>query len=246
MGTTEPDLLASYPPQRPRPEVWGGWATLGLSVAIVIGQAVVQAFVGFGLAVSSGGSRMALGLGAFVSLALIVSAPVAIGMTFLFIKARDGLSFSAYVDLRPPTIGQIVRWTLALVAAVVAFVFLASTFTDPQTQQFIEDLAADPHPIPLVVFAIVIVAPITEELIFRGFMFTGLERSAVGGTGAVVITSVLWSLLHAQYDLLGMSQILVIGIIFGLARLKTRSLWVCIVLHALFNLFGVVALLVGL
>ena len=39
-------------------------------------------------------------------------------------------------------------------------------------------------------------APLAEELVFRGQLFAALARSRAGFSGATLITSALWSLLH--------------------------------------------------
>ena len=41
--------------------------------------------------------------------------------------------------------------------------------------------------------AAVVVAPVTEELIFRGFLHRGWERSRLGVSGTIILTSVLVS-----------------------------------------------------
>ena len=53
--------------------------------------------------------------------------------------------------------------------------------------------------------------------------------------GAVVVTSVLWALLHLQYDVYGIFTILLVGLLLGAARIRTRSLVVPLALHALNN-----------
>lgn len=81
----------------------------------------------------------------------------------------------------------------------------------------------------LMLISVVVVAPITEEFIFRGIL---LHRWAVkwGVRPAIVLTSVLFGLLHS--NLLGL---FVFGIVMSLLYLSTRSLLVPIVAHALNN-----------
>ena len=43
--------------------------------------------------------------------------------------------------------------------------------------------------------------PVFEELFFRGFLLEGFRRTFLGTTGAVVLTSLLWAVIHTQYDL---------------------------------------------
>ncbi len=80
----------------------------------------------------------------------------------------------------------------------------------------------------------VVAAPVTEELFCRGFLFRGLEEG-LGGRAAVIVTSLLFTLVHIQYDLYGMTQALAIGLLFGVARLKTGSTTVTMAMHMTAN-----------
>ncbi len=79
---------------------------------------------------------------------------------------------------------------------------------------------------------LVIVAPFTEEYLFRGMILRGLltrHRAAV----AIVLTSILFGLIHAnpRQLLLGVA----IGGVFGWWYLRTRSIGPCLIGHAVFN-----------
>jgi membrane protease YdiL (CAAX protease family) len=88
--------------------------------------------------------------------------------------------------------------------------------------------------------AVVILGPIFEETLFRGFLFEGFRQSRVGATGAIIITSVVFASLHIQYDIYSMGQILFLGIILGIVRWKTGSLWGPLLIHSLNNLLAMV------
>ena len=49
-------------------------------------------------------------------------------------------------------------------------------------------------------------APLSEELLFRGFLFSGLAKSKLGLLGAGVLTSLLWTLLHLGYSIFGLTS----------------------------------------
>jgi hypothetical protein len=85
----------------------------------------------------------------------------------------------------------------------------------------------------------VVAAPIFEETFIRGFMFLGILRSKLGAAGAVFITSVAWAAMHLQYDAFGMGTIFALGIVLGLARWKTGSLYPSLAAHAAVNLIAV-------
>lgn len=90
------------------------------------------------------------------------------------------------------------------------------------------------------VLAIVIGAPLSEELLFRGFLFSGLAKSRLGLVGTAILTSVAWTALHVGYSMFGLIEVLLIGLYFSWLLIRTGSLWVTIFCHAVYN--GVVAL----
>jgi hypothetical protein len=99
---------------------------------------------------------------------------------------------------------------------------------------------------PLLWLAFIVASPLYEEIFFRGFLFKGIEHSRAGPAGAVIITSLAWSLLHIQYDFLIIISIFAGGLLLGLARLKTNSIYVPIVMHALQNLMATIVVIIYL
>ena len=88
-------------------------------------------------------------------------------------------------------------------------------------------------------FALVIAAPVFEEVLFRGFLYEGLRRTRIGAGGTIVVTTLLWTLLHvAQYDLYFLTLIALIGILLGISRERTGSLYVPLAIHGMNNLLG--------
>ena len=82
------------------------------------------------------------------------------------------------------------------------------------------------------VIAFVVVAPLTEELLFRGVMLTGLLRRYTV-VRAVLYSAILFAISHLNpYQLVvGLAT----GLFQGWLRIRTRSLWPCIAMHAIFN-----------
>lgn len=88
------------------------------------------------------------------------------------------------------------------------------------------------------VLAVGILGPVAEELIFRGWFF-GILQKRVGAGLAIIATAVGWALLHYSYTWTVIGVIIVDGLILGLARLRTRSVFPPIVMHALYNLYAI-------
>jgi membrane protease YdiL (CAAX protease family) len=86
--------------------------------------------------------------------------------------------------------------------------------------------------------AAIVIAPAGEEAMFRGFLFRGWVRSPRSVWPAIVVISILWAMLHIQYDWTGVLQIFVVGLFLGWMRARSGSLVLTFLLHALFNLEG--------
>ena len=90
--------------------------------------------------------------------------------------------------------------------------------------------------------AVVVFAPMFEEVLFRGFLYTGFRSSRIGVVGAVIITSLLWAGSHLQYQLFAIILIFILGIILGIIRYKTGSIWVPMIMHGFNNLLAMIVL----
>jgi membrane protease YdiL (CAAX protease family) len=90
-------------------------------------------------------------------------------------------------------------------------------------------------PIILGLISVIIVAPIAEEFLFRGFLFSQLKRTHLGGWGAVTLSSFLWTIIHFQYEPLILLALFIFGIFLGYIRMAYNSLSLPIILHAINN-----------
>jgi hypothetical protein len=83
--------------------------------------------------------------------------------------------------------------------------------------------------------AIVVVGPIGEEIMFRGFIYRGWVRSGFVVTPILMLT-LLWSAMHMQYDWFGILQVFLTGLVLAWLRWLSGSTALTIVLHMLVNL----------
>ncbi|CFX64015.1 putative Abortive infection protein [Candidatus Filomicrobium marinum] len=81
----------------------------------------------------------------------------------------------------------------------------------------------------------VIGAPLSEELLFRGFLQSALAKSRLGFVNAAVITTVAWTGLHAGYSLAGLGEVFLVGLVLSWLLWQTGSLWVPIICHGVYN-----------
>ncbi|MGA1819898.1 MAG: lysostaphin resistance A-like protein [Thermoplasmatota archaeon] len=88
-----------------------------------------------------------------------------------------------------------------------------------------------------IVIAVVVLAPLAEELFFRGYLF-GLLEDKLGGVPAITITAVLFAAVH--FDPYTFLPILVLGGVMGWARNRTGSIVPSLVLHSMNNLIALI------
>ena len=78
-------------------------------------------------------------------------------------------------------------------------------------------------------------APLFEEILFRGFLFTAIAGSKLGAAGAILITSIVWALFHAGYVWQELVIITAFGFVLGWLVWQLGSVWPGIACHAVWN-----------
>ena len=128
-------------------------------------------------------------------------------------------------------------------AMLAVTVLIVSSFLPPENPPPIEKLLSSSS--AMWIFAIfgVGVAPLFEEIIFRGFLFKVLWEMR-GAKVAVPVTAFLFALLHVPQlwgSWAGVALIFVVGYILSLIRDRSNSLIPSLIMHTAYNamLFGV-------
>ena len=78
-------------------------------------------------------------------------------------------------------------------------------------------------------------APVAEELLFRGFLFSALSKSRLGFVGAALLTTAAWTSLHVGRSPYAHAQLFASGLFLTWLLVWTGSLRVPILCHMLFN-----------
>jgi membrane protease YdiL (CAAX protease family) len=78
-------------------------------------------------------------------------------------------------------------------------------------------------------------APLSEELLFRGYLQSGLTPTPLGYWGAAVVTTLFWGMLHAGYSAIGMIEVLLIGLVFAWSVWRSGSIRPALLIHAVYN-----------
>jgi len=232
---------------------WRFWATLGFSLIIAAAFVGAQTAVGVGLmiaAAATGHEPIGQGVrdgtnGLFWAVATCVSAPVEASLVCFFAWLRRGISLRDYLGLRRVSGRRLARWCLALLLLCAASDSLTWLLGKPIVPEVIEEAYRTAGFVPLLWLALVLLAPLSEELFFRGFLFAGVLHSPLGSWGAVGLTSLAWAAIHLQYDLYGMATVFVAGLLLGYARLRTGSVVPGLLMHALMNLLATLQVALG-
>src|SRR5262249_18292491 len=88
----------------------------------------------------------------------------------------------------------------------------------------------------------VIAGPLSEELLFRGFLYRGWAQSRRAVVPAVVVISALWAVLHAEYEWFSILEIFPTGLVLGWARWRSGSTMLTFAMHAFVNIWVIVTL----
>lgn len=108
-------------------------------------------------------------------------------------------------------------------------------------QEAMTRLGSDGVGFPLALAIVALVAPIVEEIFFRGFLYGGL-RGRIGVVGAMLASSVFFTALHFTLELF--LPIFVLGLFLAWLYEYTGSLYPGILLHAANNALALIAFLV--
>ncbi len=222
-------------PQPPPNPPWGigqtiAWAVIALVFSMVVTTGLYSVWSG-GEAPSSPYNGVAVAFG------LLLSVPLQLAIVVFAAQLRHWPP-AIYLSLVPPRRAEVIVAVACIVVLAVVFdaiLFLSGRELVSAFQVEAWKTASDAGWLVWLLVAIIVVAPIGEEVIFRGFMFRGLakpgwEVHAIGGI------ALAWALLHIQYDWLGTAQVFLIGLMLGWFRWVSGSTLLTIGMHILINL----------
>ena len=120
----------------------------------------------------------------------------------------------------------------------LGFHFLGKPEPQPLLQFFMTNTAWNDR--ILLAFTAIVVAPVSEEVIFRGYLY-GVARRFAGRWWALGISAVIFAAIHAHVPAFG--GLLVLAVALTLVYEYTASLWAPMIMHALFNTLTIAATL---
>lgn len=188
--------------------------------------------------------------GTITALAMMMSACVMLIFCFLSVHlSTRSLTYTKQFFALGKFDFKILVKYLLMMALILGISELIMRYFDSQPLLFLEELLT-PRSFWWLIIAIVVVAPIYEEVVFRGLMVGVIVKDdlpiflnlSLSQLIAMLISSTLFALMHGQYDTIGVSTIFVLGLLFCHARLR-HGLGLCMLLHFLNNLFSMMVYL---
>jgi len=229
---------------------WGPWATIGFTLVLVFACLIVDTVVAVAFVVPAmidnpefDPAELTAQLessGLLLSVISLLRVLCCMTLIPLFIVARRRLSVGQYLGLVPVSVRTMGVWLGVVLIFAVCSDGLTYALGREIVPEFMLEVWHTAVWLPLLWLALIVGAPLVEETVFRGFLFVGLQQFRHGNVVAVLVTSTVWAAIHLQYDLYQIAIIFFIGILLGIARIRTGSLWVPLAMHALINLLATI------
>jgi len=167
---------------------------------------------------------------ALLSLPLIKKASYSSGKSFPH-------TFLAFQPIKKHTLFKV------LLIGIIYYIFefsvtSALSIKTPEFLLEVKSLTNSPFDVFMLIIGVCIVAPIIEEIVFRGLAYARLENSRVGISGAIIITSIIFTIIHTQYEPSLLIIFSLFSFLLGYVRYKTGNILYCIVLHMQLNIFS--------
>ena len=218
-------------PERAEAPLWSPFA------ALVIVFVVVATFGAAVAGMTRQGSTGELPLG--LSLALtVVQDGLLILAAWLALRLSLGGAGAAELGLRRVTrIGRAAALALLVYLVFVGAQYaLIAIFGNPPDQQLVTDIREEKQTAVLVGFAIMtcLVAPVAEEIFFRGFMFR-VFNAKLGPVWGTLLVGVIFGLVHAPGPVIALIALGVLGAGLCVLYLRVQSIIPGMALHALNN-----------
>lgn len=140
------------------------------------------------------------------------------------------------------THGRFVLTALAVTPLLYAAVsFVLALLPEAWMEEYAEAAVSLNQKGVLMAISTVLIAPIVEEIIFRGLILSRLNR-VIPGWLAALLSALLFGVCHGQ--IVWMAYAFVLGVIFGFFALRAKSVWPSLCSHILFNGIGQIAVYV--
>lgn len=126
---------------------------------------------------------------------------------------------------------------LLILVAIFAIAGITSYYFPEQDNDLLKILRSSRAAVYVVAFIATFTAPLVEEVVYRGVLYSALQKSFGVPIGVFLVT-VLFSAVHVyQYypSYSTISLIVLLSLVLTLVRVRTKNLLPCVILHTIFN-----------
>ena len=219
----------------------------GVKQAIIMVLKVLGLQIFFGLVLEVLSNTLGLNIGLHPSSIAVVNS-AAFGIVFLLVKKKINVPWREIFPLKPISLPLLVAILLAVPGEAILCSELDSLtrylLPVPKFfEEFIVDFAkACANSLWGGILLLILVAPLTEELMFRGIIMGGFLKR-YSNWKAILVSSILFACLHVNpWQFI---TPLLLGILCGWFFLRTRSLVPCLIAHAVLNTLAIVGMTVS-
>jgi uncharacterized protein len=230
------------PAVRPFPNILPsiGWIVLFFVLQLVVSVAALMAVADFSKGVQPGLAGLAdmKKIALPTIWALAISNLMSIGLLWLYLKKPERLTALGLDRWSKESLGKTLAYAVVLIGAALAFNYSYETYVVPdvkmqeQLRQLFAAIPKTAFNTALLFFAGAILAPIVEEILFRGLLQSALAKK-LPIWAAIGISALLFGAVH--FDLYALPVLALMGVIFGILYHLTGSLRVTILAHLINN-----------
>jgi uncharacterized protein len=242
--TNGSEPLTAQPPSPPAPKIWGYFATFGWALLAYLAATIVTMLVLYLWDPSTIPSDLDFGElmkdARYVSLSTIVTNVVTIGFLVVIIWIAHATA-KDYLAMIWPSRQEVSVALASLVVLLPGLDALAYLVGQPIIPSFVVDIyksAQSQGSMLLLWLAIVIAAPVAEEITFRGFIFRGWVRPTQRPMLGILIITLLFTIIHIQYNWFGLLQVFMIGLLLTWTRWRSGSTLLPMVMHVIANFYA--------
>jgi membrane protease YdiL (CAAX protease family) len=237
-------------------KVWGFWATAGWGALVMFISFVVQVIIAVIFIVTRLITEIEpaltefdfmewmdiIDMGLMLSVSIVVSSVICVLLIFIIIKVRRDVTIADYLGVRSISTRTVLVALGISVAYIILSVVVNVILNRPAEPDFMTEAYFSSVWPALFWIAVVFLGPVFEEVLFRGFLFEGFSKSKLGVAGTIFITALVWAGFHLQYGLFEIASIFILGVIFGIMRYKTGTIWTPLIMHVFNNLAAMLVL----
>lgn len=170
-----------------------------------------------------------------------ISRLIGLGLIYILLRRRKvSLKEFGFRKFSPKVafISLAIALVVMIVGTLIVFAIVSALYPQVDLEQSQDVVFKNAVNIPQIVMAflaLVVIAPVAEESIFRGLLLPAFAKK-IGFVAAAIVTSIMFGAVHGQLNVAIVTFVL--GLILAWMYKRTDSLWPAIMLHSFKNLIA--------